>query len=359
MAEVRELWRRHRLRSVAVVVVAVVMAHAARGIETMRVMILTAGLGTRLRPHTFSKPKPLVNVAGKPVLAHIIDDLLELAIDELICVTGYLGHQIETFVRDQYGQLQLRFLVQHEMRGQADAVYLAQDVSGPLLVVFGDGLVAIDKQQLVEQPNEGVIYCKEVEDPRRFGVAVVEDGRITRLVEKPTDAVSNLAVVGFYYVPEARRLMDAIATIMERGIQLKGEYYLADALQVMIERGEFFRAEVVSMWRDCGTIEALFDTNRYLLDHGHSRPFVADHSVIIPPVNIAPDAIVERSVIGPHVSIAAGALVRNAIVKDSIVNTGARIQSVIMTKSLIGDKAYVDGNSHELNVGDESDIRIG
>jgi glucose-1-phosphate thymidylyltransferase len=325
----------------------------------MRVMILTAGLGTRLRPHTFSKPKPLVSVAGKPVLAHIIDDLLDLEPEELICVTGYLGHQIEQFVRTHYSQIPLRFLVQHEMRGQADAIYLANDLTGPLLVVFGDGLVAIDKQRLRDKADEGIIYCKEVDDPRRFGVAVVEQGRITRLVEKPTEPVSNLAVVGFYYLPEARRLVEAIADIMERGIQLKGEYYLANALQVMIERGELLRAETVPMWRDCGTIEALLDTNRYLLEHGHSRSTQGDYAVIIPPVNIAPDAVIENSVIGPHVSIAAGAVVRNSIIKDSIINTGARIQSMIMTSSLIGDNAYVDGFSHELNVGDASDIRMG
>lgn len=326
----------------------------------MRVMILTAGLGTRLRPHTFSKPKPLVNVAGKPVLAHIIDDLLDIRIDELIFVTGYLGNQIEDYVRAHYSHIPLRFLVQHEMRGQADAIYLAHEFAdGPLLVVFGDGLVEIDKLRLNTHPAEGIIYCKEVDDPRRFGVAVVEDGRITRLVEKPTEPISNLAVAGFYYLPEARRLMDAISYIMEEGIKTKGEYYLADALQIMIERGEVLTTETVPMWRDCGTIEALLDTNRYLLDHGHSTAVDGLQSVIIPPVNIAPSAIIENSVVGPYVSVAAGAVVRDSIVKDSIINEGAQIQSVIMAKSLIGDKAYVDGISHELNVGDSSDIRLG
>lgn len=326
----------------------------------MRVMILTAGLGTRLRPHTYSKPKPLVSVAGKPVLAHILDDLMGIRIDELIFVTGYLGNQIEDYVRANYSHIPLRFLVQQEMRGQADAIYLANEFAdGPILVVFGDGLVGIDKERLNAHPAEGIIYCKEVEDPRRFGVAVVEDGRITRLVEKPSEPVSNLAVVGFYYLPEARRLMEAISYIMEQGIQTKGEYYLADALQVMIERGEVLTAEPVPMWRDCGTIEALLDTNRYLLDHGHSTPAAPNHSVIIPPVHIAPSAVIESSVIGPYVSVAADAVVRDSIVKDSIINAGAQVQSVIMARSLIGDKAYVDGISHELNVGDASDIRLG
>lgn len=326
----------------------------------MRVMILTAGLGTRLRPHTFSKPKPLVNVAGKPVLAHIIDDLLDIRIDELIFVTGYLGNQIEEYVREHYSQIPLRFLVQHEMRGQADAIYLANEFAeGPILIVFGDGLFAIDKARLNSHPDQGIIYCKEVDDPRRFGVAVVEKGRITRLVEKPSEPVSNLAVIGAYYLPEARRLMDAISYIMREGIQTKGEFYLADALQIMIERGEVLTTETVPMWRDCGTIEALLDTNRYLLENGHSSLTNGSRSVIIPPVYIAPTAVIENSVIGPYVSVAEGAIVRESIVKDAIINEGAQIQSVIMAKSLIGNNAYVDGISHELNVGDSSDIRLG
>jgi glucose-1-phosphate thymidylyltransferase len=324
----------------------------------MKVMILTAGLGTRLRPHTYSKPKPLVSVAGKPVLAHIIDDLLDIQIDELICVTGYLGDQIESYVRGRY-TMPLRFLVQKEMRGQADAIYLANDVEGPMLVVFGDGLVGIDKDRLNTHPSEGIIYCQEVEDPSRFGVAVIDpDQRITRLVEKPSTPVSNLAVVGFYYVPEARRLMDAITYMMEHNIQTKGEFYLADALQIMLERGEVFRAETVSMWRDCGTIDALLDTNRYLLEHGHSRDEAVVNAVIVPPVYIGPGAKVENAVLGPHVSLGAGAVVRNAIISDSIVNAGAQITGAILTGSVIGDRAVVTGAGQELNVGDASSTRI-
>ncbi|MEI7643566.1 MAG: sugar phosphate nucleotidyltransferase [Chloroflexales bacterium] len=324
----------------------------------MKVMILTAGLGTRLRPHTYSKPKPLVSVAGKPVLAHIIDDLLDIQIDELICVTGYLGDQIESYVRGRY-TMPLRFLVQKEMRGQADAIYLAEAFAdGPMLVVFGDGLVGIDKLRLNAHPREGVIYCQEVADPSRFGVAVVDAEKITRLVEKPSTPVSNLAVVGFYYVPEARRLMDAITHMLEHNIQTKGEYYLADALQIMIERGEVFHAERVSMWRDCGTIDALLDTNRYLLEHGHSRDEAVVNSVIVPPVYIGPGAKVENAVLGPYVSLGAGAEVRNAIISDSIVNTGAQITGAILAGSVIGDNAVVTGTGQELNIGDAASMMI-
>ncbi len=325
----------------------------------MKVLVLTAGLGTRLRPHTFSRPKPLVSVAGKPMLAHILDTLLTLPIDELIFITGYLGNQIERFVKANY-DVPSRFIEQTELLGQAHAIYLAREVlSGPTMVVFGDGIFAADLDKLSKAPQEGVIYVQEVEDPRRFGVAVVEQGRITRLVEKPTTPVSNLAVIGVYYVPEARRLIDAITEVMERNIQLKGEYYLADALQVMIDHGETFRTEPVSVWADCGTVAALLQTNRYLLDHGRTyHNGNVRESVIIPPVHIADNAVIEHSVIGPYVSIAAGAKVRDSRIRDSIINEEALIQSATLQNSLIGEKAVVEGSYQELNIGDTSELRL-
>jgi glucose-1-phosphate thymidylyltransferase len=326
----------------------------------MKVIILTAGLGTRLRPHTYSKPKPLLSVAGKPVLAHIIDYLSEIRIDELICVTGYLGNQIEAYVREHY-DFPMRFLVQEVARGQADAIGLAREmVDGPLLVVFGDGLFSLDKERLNQHPSEGIIYCKEVDDPRRFGVAVVEEGRITRLVEKPSEPVSNLAVIGAYYVPEARRLMGAISAIMERGIQTKGEYYLADALQVMLEQGEIIHPETVSMWRDCGTVDALLDTNRYLLENGMALQPEGTlvNSVVIPPVRIDPTARIENAVVGPYASIGAGAVVRDAIIKDSIINDDAQVEDVSLAQSLVGARTRVAGSSYELNIGDQSYLKV-
>lgn len=325
----------------------------------MKVMILTAGFGTRLRPHTYSKPKPLLSVAGKPVLGHIIDDLLDLQIDELICVTGYLGNQIEDYLRASYS-FPMRFLEQKEMKGQSDAIYLANGMAeGPLLVVFGDGLLGLDIARLNTHPNEGIIYCREVEDPRRFGVAVVEGGAITRLVEKPSEPVSNLALVGAYYFPEARRLMDAIAHTVEQNIQTKGEYYLADAVQVMLDRGEVFTAATVSLWQDAGTVEALLDTNRYLLDNGRATSTESSTALIVPPVHIGAGVTLENAVVGPYVSIGDGATVRNSVVRESIVNAGAQVESVVLVKSLIGEKAQVGGASQELNVGDSSSIRLG
>lgn len=325
----------------------------------MQVMILTAGLGTRLRPHTYTKPKPLVNVAGKPMLAHILDTLQVLAIDELILITGYLGKQIESFVKNNYS-FPTRFIEQAEPRGQAHAIYLAREVmSGPLLIVFGDGLFNANLEQLNNHPKEGMIFCQEVADPRKFGVAVLEEARIRRLVEKPETPVSNLAVIGVYYVAESRRLMEAIAYILEQNIQTKGEYYLADALQVMIDGGETFRAEPVSAWHDCGNPTALLSTNRYLLENGRSYVGTVNRSIIIPPVYISDTARIENSVIGPYVSVAGGATIRESRIVNSIINAGAQIQSATLRSSLIGEDAFVEGDFQELNVGDSSEIRFG
>ncbi len=325
----------------------------------MKVIVLTAGLGTRLRPHTFSKPKPLVTVAGKPMLAHILDSFAPLAIDELVFVTGYLGHQIEAFVTERYNY-PTQFIVQTELRGQAHAIHLTREVvSGPTLIVFGDGIFSTDLSQLNRPSNDGVIFVQEVEDPRRFGVAVLENGLITRLIEKPDTPVSNLAVIGVYYTPEVSRLYESIDYIIEHSIQTKGEFYLADALQVMINNGERFHAQRVDIWKDCGTPAALLDTNRYLLEHGRSYVGHLSRSVVIPPVYISDTAQIENSVIGPYVSVAAGAVVRNSRIKDSIINAGAHLETVMLNKSLIGSDAYVDGTFQELNVGDASEMRFG
>ncbi len=325
----------------------------------MKVIIPTAGLGTRLRPHTYSKPKPLVSVAGKPVLGHILDTLSQLQIDELIFITGYLGNQIETYVRENY-PFPARFIEQSELKGQAHAIYLARDlVSGPTLILFVDTIFEADLSRLNQIDADGVIYVKEVEDPRRFGVTLIENGQISQLIEKPDSSVSNLAMIGLYYVQAAEQLMQAIATLMERNIQTKGEFYLTDALQLMIDGGARFIAEPVAVWEDCGKPETVLQTNRYLLDHGRAYVGQSEGSIIIPPVYIDDSAQVTSSIIGPYVSIAAGAIVRDSIIRDSIINRDALIQSTTLENSLVGDNALVHGDFRELNVGDASEIRFG
>lgn len=324
----------------------------------MNVIIPVAGLGTRLRPQTWSKPKPLVSVAGKPVLGHVLDRLAPLTLDRVVFVTGYRGEQIEEYVRKNY-DFEAIFVEQREQLGQSDAVIQARDaVSGPTLIVFPDMLFEADLEQLKVLDADGALFVKEVPNPQRFGVVVLEDGQIKRLIEKPVVPVSNLAIVGLYYLREIQELFTAIDHQVRHDVQQHGEYFLADAIQFMIDHGSDFTTLKVSVWEDCGKPEALLRTNRYLLERqGHEVPAV-DGVVIVPPSFIDPSATIRNSVIGPFASIGARVTVTNSIVSDSIVDEAAQLDAVMLTRSIIGRQAYVRGDFMQVNVGDSSDIML-
>lgn len=324
----------------------------------MHVIIPTAGFGTRLRPHTFTKPKPLVKVAGNTVLGHVLDRLEDISVDEITFIVGYLGDQIRDYV-DQHYDFKSNYVQQKELKGQAHAIWLAREyVSGPVLIIFVDTLSNADLASLSRVEDDGVIFVKEVEDPRRFGVVTLDENEhIERFVEKPSSPVSNLAVIGVYYIKDYQMLFESIETQMERDIQTKGEFFLADALQLMVERGARFQAWPVTVWEDCGTPDAVLHANRYLLEQGHATPDVtAENSVIVQPVNIAKNVRIVNSIVGPYVSLAEGCEVRNSIVRDTIVDQGARIEDTMLDQSLIGTDADVRGRFHKLNVGDSSAV---
>ncbi len=328
----------------------------------MKVVIPMAGYGTRLRPHTWSKPKPLVTVAGKPVLGHVLDTFANLSfVEEVVFIVGYLGQQVEEYVQQAYPGLRSSFIEQRELLGQSHAIWLARDrLTGPMLMVFVDTLIEADLSRLGTEKSGGVAYVKAVADPRRFGVAEVgKDGRVTRLVEKPDDVGNNLVVVGQYYFRESAELLKAIDVQMERRTQLKGEYFLADAINVMLQNGLDMRVEPVEVWMDCGTPESLLETNRYLLDHGRDNSAEAagrGHVLIVPPVFIDPTAHVRQAVVGPHVTIAADCVVERSILQDSIIDAGSSIVDTTLAQSLIGRDARVLGRHRSLNVGDSSEV---
>jgi glucose-1-phosphate thymidylyltransferase len=326
----------------------------------MKVVIPLAGFGTRLRPHTFTKPKPLINVAGKPVLGHVLDMFKDIPVDEFIFITGYLGDQIEKYVTEKYPHLKAQYFEQKEMNGQSTAVHLAKDrLSGPMLIVFVDTIVETDLSALKNETADAVAWVKQVEDPRRFGVALVgPDGYVTRLIEKPTDMNNNLVVVGFYYLKDSQAFIRAVEEQIARDIKTKNEYFLADALQLMLDKGMKMRVQPVEVWEDCGKPETVLHTNQYLLDHGHdnSAAVKAEGSIIVPPVNIDPSARLVGSIIGPHVTIAAGCRVENSIVRDSIIDEGAMIQNALLAQSLIGKEARLNGKFRTFNVGDSSEV---
>jgi len=332
-----------------------------------KIAIPMAGLGTRMRPHTWSRPKPLIHLAGKTVLDYVIgqfETLPRFNQAEIVLILGpNQDEQVVPYVRENHPEKKVHYLIQKEMKGQSDALYLARDLlRGPMLMSFSDTLIETDLSFLDDEKLDGVAWVKPVPDPRRFGVAELDDeGLITRLIEKPKNAENNLAVVGFYYFRNGEDLMKAIEVQMEQGIMLEKEYFLADAINILIANGAAMRPEKVEVWLDAGKPEAVLETNRYLLSHGSDNTEETRKRkgvTIIPPVFIHPDAKIENCVIGPHVSIGKGACVKESILKNSIVEQDADIEKMVLERSLIGRMAGVKGRAETMNIGDNSWIEI-
>ncbi|MGQ9630595.1 MAG: sugar phosphate nucleotidyltransferase [bacterium] len=322
----------------------------------MKAIIPLAGRGTRLRPHTHTKPKAMVRVAGKPILGHVLDRLANLDLEEIIFITGHLGEQVEDYVGKHYS-IRARYIPQVEMLGQAHAIYLAREcVDSDLIIAFIDTIFEADLSALSGLEADGLIFVKEVEDPRRFGVVVVEDGFVAKLVEKPSEAISHLVNIGLYYVRNTPLLFDCIGDLMGRGLQRGGEFYLMDAFQIMIDRGARMVVAPAEVWKDCGKPETLLDTNRYLLDRGERREIPTDNSVIIPPVYIEEGAKISNSIVGPYVSVAEGVEIRSSIVRDSIINRNSVVDSALCSESIIGENTLIKGSYKKINIGDSSEI---
>jgi glucose-1-phosphate thymidylyltransferase len=327
----------------------------------MKVIIPLAGFGTRLRPHTYTKPKPLINVAGKPVLGHLLDKLAGLDIDEYIFIVGYLGDQVEEYVKTEYN-LNARFVEQKEMLGQAHAIWLAREYldDGPVFVLFVDTLFEADLSVLSSTDADALIFVKEVENPSSFGVVTLDaNDDITGFIEKPTTMENRLAVVGLYYFKNGNKLIQGIRKQMDQDLKQNKEYFLAEAMNLMIKSDQKFRTAPVSVWLDAGKPETVLETNRYLLEHGHDNSAeIADHTnlIIIPPVNIHPTAHITNSIIGPHVTIAANCTITSSILRDTIVDEGATCKDSLLEQSLIGRNARVEDQYRSINVGDSSAV---
>jgi glucose-1-phosphate thymidylyltransferase len=295
-------------------------------------------------------------VAGKPILAHILEQVAEARPSKVVLIVGPgpQGRRIGEYASK--GPLPVECVVQAEPLGLGHAVAQAKDRVGeaPLLIVLGDTIALAPLDKLTA--NGSCIAVQEVDDPRRFGVATVRDGRIVELVEKPEHSKSNLALVGVYYMTRGSLLFRCLEALEREGKRTRGELQLTDALQRMIEQGEELRPFPVQGWYDCGKTETLLETNRALLDlhAGHvSLPGV----VCLPPVAIDPSADVLHSVIGPHASIGPGARVRRAVVQNSIISQGATVEDVLLDLSVVGENAVARGTYQRLNVGDSSEVK--
>jgi len=323
----------------------------------MRAIIPVAGVGSRLRPHTYTVPKVLLNVGGKPIVGHILDRLIDNGFDEATIVIGYLGEKIKEYVVRNYS-IKVDFVEQEERLGLGHAIYLSRHTFSrdPILIILGDTIFDVDLKALMNA-DSSVLGVKEVEDPRRFGVAETEGGFITRLVEKPDQPKSKLALVGIYFIRQPHILVDCLRQEIKGNIRTRGEFQLTDGLQMMIERGERMKTFSIEGWYDCGKPETLLETNRHLLDRqptAAGRPDV----VIQPPVFVSQKATVKNSVLGPYATIADDAVVENAIIRNSIVSEGARVTDALLEDSIVGNNAVVHGAYKRVNIGDSSELEF-
>jgi glucose-1-phosphate thymidylyltransferase len=323
----------------------------------MRAIIPVAGIGSRLRPHTYTVPKVLLNVGGKPIIGHIMDRVIENGFDEATVIIGYLGEKIKEYILKHYS-IKVDFVEQEERLGLGHAIYLSRHTISrdPILIILGDTVFDVDLKGLIASEHT-VLGVKEVDDPRRFGVAEIENGFISKLVEKPEEPKSKLAMVGIYFIRKPQMLVDCLKEMIKRNVRTKGEFQLTDALQLMIERGEKMKPFTVDGWYDCGKPETLLETNRYLLEH-MPVPNSRNDVVVQPPVFISPKARVKNSVIGPFATVAEDAVVENSIIRNTIVSEGASVQDSLLEDSIVGNNARVRGSYKRINIGDSSELEF-
>ncbi|MEO5509345.1 MAG: sugar phosphate nucleotidyltransferase [Longimicrobiales bacterium] len=328
----------------------------------MKVIIPLAGKGTRLRPHTYTTPKPLLRVGGKPVMSYILDDLAELGVDEIIFITGYLKQNIEQYVAKAYPQFKVQYVEQPVQNGTAGAVWHAREfIDSDVLIMFVDTLFDADLTLIKRLPADsaGVIWAKEVEDYQRFGVIVRDaDNNMKRIVEKPTDAVSKLANIGLYYIKDWQLLFKGIDDVMRGPAGKTSEYYLTDAFQYMVDHGAKIKVEEVTGWYDCGQPDTWLETNQHLLENkGRALAPQGGRNVKIhKPVRVCEGVTLENVEIGPNVTIEEGSVLRNTKVRNSIIGMNATIDGATLHDSLIGDNTVIRNISGVVSLGDHSEV---
>jgi glucose-1-phosphate thymidylyltransferase len=327
----------------------------------VKVIIPLAGKGTRLRPHTYVHPKPLLHVGGRPVMSYILDDLKALVVEEIVFITGYLKEKIEEYIRTEYPEFRAHFVEQAVQDGTAGAVKLAEPhIDEECLIIFVDTLFDADLTLVQRLPADlaGVIWAKEVEDYQRFGVIVRDDaGNMKRIVEKPQDPISKLANIGLYYIRDWKLLFEGIDATVRGPKGRTGEYYLTDAFQYMIDRGAKIRVEEVAGWYDCGQPETLIETNQYLLENGRAQKPQGGLGVRTKgPVRVEEGVTLENVELGPNVTIESGSVVRNAKLRDTLVGRNSEIEASELHGSLIGEQVKVKHVRGSVSVTDHSEL---
>jgi glucose-1-phosphate thymidylyltransferase len=330
----------------------------------MKAIIPVAGLGSRLRPHTHTQPKSLIPVAGKPILAHIVDDLIEQGFTEFIFIIGYLGDKIEKYINKNYPNINPYFVVQTKGKGTAHAIWLAKDLivdDDLIFIVLGDTIFKADLGPILKN-NVTSLGVKKVEDPRQFGVAELsEDGWVKKLVEKPSIPKSNLALIGIYRIGNTALFKNCLNFVIENEIKSHDEFHLTDVLMEMYKSGEQIKTFSVESWFDCGKKDILLETNAILLKLGNYKAANSaqyENTIIVDPVYIGENVNVSNSIIGPNVSIGDNSTIEYSILKNSIIGSYTHLDTANLEKSVVGNDSLLKGTSLSLNLGDNTEIKI-
>ncbi len=328
----------------------------------MKAIIPVAGAGTRLRPHTYTQPKPLIPVAGKTIISFIIEQLLEVGVDDFVFIIGHLGEKIKNYIGREFPDLKSTFVLQNERHGLGHAIWTAREAIGDaeeIFIILGDTIFDVDLQKMLDV-DSSTLGIKKISDPRNFGVVEFDsDGIVTRVVEKPKIPKSDMALVGLYKIKEVKSLLDCIAYNIDNNIQTLGEYQLTDGIQRMIENGVQFKTVQVTNWFDCGRKEILLETNQMLLDRDGYASYDLpnfDNTIIVHPVSIGKNCKIGNSIIGPHVTIGNNTTINYSVVQDSIIGSYALIEEVVLKQSVVGSDAAIKGLSQSLNIGDNTEI---
>ncbi|MEO6877181.1 MAG: sugar phosphate nucleotidyltransferase [Gemmatimonadaceae bacterium] len=328
----------------------------------MKVIIPLAGKGTRLRPHTNITPKPMLKIAGKPVIDYVMEDLQRLGdVEQVIYITGHLKEKVEAYARAKY-PFDSVFIEQKVQDGTAGAVALARPfVDQAVFIIFVDTIFDADLSIVKDTDADGIIWVKTVDDYQRFGVVVTDAaGNMTQIVEKPTTPISKRANIGLYYIKNWKLLYEGIDWTLHQP-KNKGEFYLTDAFQYMIDHGAKIKVVDVEGWYDAGEQGTLLQTNRTMLEKGRARrpASVPAGVTIVDPVYIEDDVTLTASTIGPNVSLGAGTRVDGSTLRDTIIGVGSTVTGSVLASSILGDGVVVDGVHGQVNVGDHSTVRQG
>ncbi len=332
----------------------------------MKVIIPVAGVGSRLKPHTFTTPKALLEVAGKPILEYIINDALKLNPSEIIFVVGHLKESIESFVKTVFPTINSSFIDQKVRDGDGSAIRLALekfDTEEEVFVIFGDTMIDFEiKKSLTKNNSDAIIYTMPVEEPSHYGIVNYDPAnmRISQVEEKPENPKSNLAIIGVYYFKSLLRLKYVLNELYAKKITIKGEYKLVQAIDKYTKDKEsFVQAKVVNSWFDCGRPSVLLEANDYFLKKlGKGKITIKGDNLIIPPVYINKTAIIKKSIIGPNVSIGENACLENVIIEDSIICSDSILKNVLLKKSLIGKNVKYTKDMPKTNIGNNSEIEF-